>query len=180
MALRCDLGLQVRVRLLRVLVVDDNHDTADSLTMLLRLWGYDVRSAYGGAVAVKMAAEVRPDVLLLDVAMPAVTGCEVARRLRRHRRFEHTRIVAVSGYVDEDHRVICRAAGFDDFLVKPLEMATLAALLTSERERLPRLTERAPHQPSINGQCITAEIRRQTGYGWPDQGLAVRLHPLAG
>ena len=80
---RIKLELPVPARLLRVLVVDDDCDTADSLTVLLRLWGHEVWSAYGGAAALELATEVRPDVVLLDVAMPRMSGCEVAQRLRR-------------------------------------------------------------------------------------------------
>jgi CheY-like chemotaxis protein len=157
---RSHFMLQSRARALRVLVVDDDRDTVDSLAMLLRLWGHDVRSAYGGVLALQLVREARPDVLLLDIAMPNVGGIEVALQLRRHRRFDATRIVAVSGYVDEAHQLLCCQAGIDDFLNKPLEMATLHDLLRFECDRLRPILELPPTEPSIVeilGHCVTID-----------------------
>jgi len=174
--------MRPRKRLLRVLVVDDDCDTADSLSMLLRLWGHDVRFGYGGATALELALLERPDVLLLDVAMPTVTGIEVARQLRQHSQFDQTRIIAASGYVDEAHRVLCRQAGFDDFLVKPLELATLKELLISERDQLTGLREFSTDEPSsveLHGLYNTADVDCRTGNSRPDEGRVARWQQFA-
>src|SRR5690242_20523939 len=70
-------------RVLRVLVVDDNQDAADSLSMLVNLWGDNARTAYGGMEALAMTLVQQPDVVLLDLSMPKMDGCQVARRLRQ-------------------------------------------------------------------------------------------------
>ena len=137
-AARSRAARQAPMRLLRVLVVDDDRDMADTTSMLLRLWGHNVRKSYGGATGLLMAMEATPDVILLDVAMPTVTGCELVQKLRRFRRFDRTRIVAMSGYVDEIHRRRFERAGFDDFLAKPLELASLEKLLLRKRNRVLR------------------------------------------
>jgi two-component system CheB/CheR fusion protein len=134
-------------RALRVLVADDCIDAADSLALLLRMWGYDARETYGGADVLKAAAEYRPDVILLDVAMPFVDGCEVARQLRERGPRRPARVIAMTGYQDESHRTLCREAGFDTYLVKPLDLTALEELLALEHERLapagPRLVRMA-------------------------------------
>jgi CheY-like chemotaxis protein len=135
-ALRATQPIQAKpIRLLDVLVVDDDRDMADSLTMLLRMWGHDVRGSYGGEQALEMASHRRPDVFLLDVGMPLINGCELTRRLRGQPWFDRTRIIAVSGFVDHAHQALCHRAGFDDFFAKPLELAVLKNLLESERHR---------------------------------------------
>ncbi len=144
---RLVIAAQVLPRLLRVLVVDDDADTTDSLTMILRLWGYDVRAAYNGETALRMAVTVEPDVVLLDVAMPTMTGYEVAHRLKRSLVFKQTHLIAVSGYVDEAHQSRCREAGFDDFLPKPLDFANLRRMLLAERDRSPRRFEPSMTEP---------------------------------
>jgi PleD family two-component response regulator len=69
-------------RLLRVLVADDNRDAADSMSLLVKMWGHEVRQTYDGAAALEIAAAYRPDVLLLDISMPNMDGCQLAKRLR--------------------------------------------------------------------------------------------------
>ena len=122
-------------RLLRVLVVDDDRDTTDSLCMLVQLWGHDVRPAYDGATALTIAAAYQPDVVLLDLAMPTMHGSQVARQLRRQPRFKSTLLVAVTGYTDEAHRLSTEDAGFDLFLIKPVEPSTLEELMLLEQGR---------------------------------------------
>ena len=114
---------------LRVLVVDDDADTAESTSLLVRLWGHDARAAYGGAEALGVAPAYRPDVFLLDLGMPRMTGCDLARRLRGAGRFAGALLVAVTGYADAARRRRAGAAGFDRYLVKPVEPAELEALL---------------------------------------------------
>ncbi|HEV3118603.1 MAG TPA: ATP-binding protein, partial [Gemmataceae bacterium] len=113
----------------RVLVVDDNVDAADSLTVLLRLQGQEVHAAYDGPTALEVARNCRPDVVLLDVGMPEMDGYEVARRLRQQPGMEHALLVAMTGWGQEEDRRRSREAGFDHHLVKPVEPETLHTLL---------------------------------------------------
>jgi len=123
-------------RLLRVLVADDDRDTTDVLSILVKMWGHDVRQAYDGATAFDLAFAYRPDVLLLDLAMPGMDGCHLARQLRRQSRFDDALLVAVTGYGDEAHRLLGEEAGFDLYLVKPVEPETLEKLLLIRRYQL--------------------------------------------
>src|SRR5262249_19130533 len=109
----------------RILVVDDNRDSAHSLTMLFRLLGNDVREAHDGQQAVQVLSEFVPDLLLLDIALPGMTGYEVARTVRSQERFRRVRIVALSGYGSDEDRARSLDAGFDEHLVKPVEFGTL-------------------------------------------------------
>jgi CheY-like chemotaxis protein/two-component sensor histidine kinase len=116
---------------LRILIVDDNRDAADSLAMLLRTTGHDIRTAYDGLEAVQVANEFQPEVVLLDIGLPKIDGHEVAQRLRREPWGQHTCLIAVTGWSDETDRARSRAAGFDHHLVKPLDTGHLAQLLSS-------------------------------------------------
>jgi CheY-like chemotaxis protein len=113
----------------RILVVDDNRDAADSTGTLLLLWGHEVRVAYEGAKAVALAREYRPDVCLVDIGMPEMDGCQVAEHLRRDSGPNEMLLVAMTGFDREDDRTLCQEAGFDDFLVKPVDMAALRGIL---------------------------------------------------
>jgi CheY-like chemotaxis protein len=123
-------------RLLRVLVVDDLRDAADSLSTLVELWGHVVRQAYDGAAALEIASAYLPDVVLLDLAMPKMDGCQLARLLRQQACFTHTLLIAITGYADETHRRLCEAAGFDQRLVKPVAPVLVERLLQLEKDRL--------------------------------------------
>jgi CheY-like chemotaxis protein len=123
-------------RQLSVLVADDNRDAADSLAMLVELWGYEVRVVYDGAAALEMASAYQTDVLLLDVTMPMRHGYEVARQLRREARFKDTLLIAITGWADQAHRRLGEEAGFDLYLAKPVEPSTLEVLLVLEHDRL--------------------------------------------
>jgi PAS domain S-box-containing protein len=113
----------------RILVVDDNRDAADSLAVLLRLHGQDVRVAYDGPSALAVAAEFRPALALVDIGMPDMDGCEVARLLRVQPGLKEMRLVALTGWGQEEDRRSSAAAGFDQHLVKPVEPDALGALL---------------------------------------------------
>ena len=119
---------------LRVLVADDNADAADSLGLLVRLWGHDVCVAYHGSAALVTALDYRPEAALIDIAMPGVSGTSLARELRRHDGFQDTLLVAVTGYTGEARERQAREAGFDRYLVKPVEPETLERLLTVRLE----------------------------------------------
>lgn len=105
----------------RVLVVDDNEDAAASLAALLRMSGYQVFMAPDGREALRQASAHPPDVILLDIGLPDLDGCEVARRLRMTPGLERTRLVAMTGYAQEEHRRATQEAGFDAHLVKPVD-----------------------------------------------------------
>jgi CheY-like chemotaxis protein len=116
---------------LRVLVVDDNRDAADSLAMLLRITGNEIRTTYDGLEALQVAGDFRPEVVLLDIGLPKIDGHEVAQRLRREPWGQRICLIAVTGWSDESDRARSRAAGFDHHLVKPLDTGHLAKLLDS-------------------------------------------------
>ena len=115
----------------RVLVVDDNRDAADSLAMLLRLKGHEVRVAYEGPAALAAAPEFGPDLVLLDLGMPGMDGYEVARRLRRTPGFERKTIAALTGWGQDADRRRTRETGFDHHLVKPVDPAELSAVIAN-------------------------------------------------
>ena len=119
----------------RILVVDDNIDSAESLTMLLTVLGSDARSAHTGEEALRVVREFGPHAVFLDIGMPGMDGLEVAQRLRA----EHTGLVlvAVTGYGRDEDRQQSRAAGFDVHLVKPVDPAALQTLLASLAGRHP-------------------------------------------
>lgn len=113
----------------RVLVVDDVAETATSLEQLLALWGHEVRTAHSGQEALDIAPSFRPDVVLLDIGLPDMNGYEVARRLRQMPQFGHTFLVAQTGYGQESDRREAYESGFNYHMVKPLDLATLRAVL---------------------------------------------------
>lgn len=115
-------------RKLRVFVVDDNRDAADSLAMLVQLWGHDVERDYDGSAIPRIQA-YRPDVILLDIGMPKMDGNLVARRLREDNDHKQTLIIAVTGYHDEARRLFAKEAGFDHYLIKPVDPSVLEKLL---------------------------------------------------
>jgi two-component system CheB/CheR fusion protein len=116
----------------RVLVVDDNRDAADSVATLLTLWGHDARVAYDGPGAIAAALAAPPELCLLDLGMPGMSGYEVAERLRREPTLGRALLVAVTGFEQEADRARAQRAGFDGHLVKPVELAALQTLLARD------------------------------------------------
>jgi PAS domain S-box-containing protein len=116
---------------LSVLVVDDNQDAAESLAMLLRTAGAEVHVAHDGPAALTEFERSAPDVVLLDIGMPDMDGCEVARRLREISPAGRAALVALTGWGQDEDRRRVRGAGFDHHLVKPVDLASLQSLLTS-------------------------------------------------
>jgi DNA-binding response OmpR family regulator len=112
----------------RVLIVDDNADAAELLAEMLGMWGCDARVAYDGHGAIEAASEWAPELVLLDIGLPDLDGFAVARELRS--RSSTMRIVALSGYTQEADRERSRDAGCDGHLAKPVDLATLRALVT--------------------------------------------------
>jgi PAS domain S-box-containing protein len=113
----------------RVLVVDDNADAADSIAMILRLSGYDVRCVYDGPSVLETAKAYRPDVVVLDIGLPGMSGYDVARQLREHTDFRRTPLVAVTGYGQDEDRRRSQEAGFDYHLTKPVDPDALQAFV---------------------------------------------------
>ena len=119
----------------RVLIADDNVDAAESLAMLLRLRGHEVRTAHDGHDALAMAAESRPDAAVIDLGMPGLTGLDVAGRIRAEPWGEGMLLVALTGWGQQEDRRRTAAAGFDHHLVKPADPAELDRLLLSSPVR---------------------------------------------
>lgn len=113
----------------KVLVADDSQDGADSLAFLLRAAGHDVHTAYEGRVAIDMAEQLRPDVVLLDIGMPEVSGYDVARAIRREAWGRTMRLIALTGWGQAEHRRRSLEVGFDEHLVKPVELDVLEDVL---------------------------------------------------
>ncbi len=115
----------------RILVVDDNRDSASTLAILLRLMGNVTKTANDGAEAVEAASDFRPDVVLLDIGLPIFDGYEACRRIRQQPGGAEMVMVAVTGWGQDEDRARSSEAGFDHHLVKPVDQATLAEILAS-------------------------------------------------
>ena len=113
----------------RILVVDDNRDAADSLALLLRGEGYLVETAYEGSEAIRLADASRPNIVLLDIQMPKLSGYDIVRELRRYERAPRPLLIAVSAWGQESDRLAAKQAGFDHHLTKPVDPAGLLELL---------------------------------------------------
>jgi PAS domain S-box-containing protein len=113
----------------RIIVVDDNHDSADTLAVLLRKLGHQVHTAYNGQRALELAAELRPDLMVVDLGMPGMSGYDVAKRLKSQPASECPVLAAMTGWGQEDDQRRSREAGFDCHLVKPVDLKTLEDLL---------------------------------------------------
>ena len=125
----------------RMLVVDDLKDSADSLAMILRMLGYEVRTAYDGLEAIAAAEGFRPEVVLLDIGMPRLNGLEACRRIRERPWARDVLIVALTGWGQDDDRRRTSQAGFDAHLVKPADPEAIVKLLGSPR---PTASEESP------------------------------------
>lgn len=113
----------------KILVADDSHDGADSLAFLLKAAGHDVHTAYDGRTAIRLAEQLQPDVVLLDIGMPEVSGYDVARAIRRESWGRAMRLIALTGWGQAEHRRRSLEVGFDDHLVKPVELDVLEGVL---------------------------------------------------
>jgi PAS domain S-box-containing protein len=117
----------------RILIVDDNRDSATTLAMLLRLSGHEIRTAYDGDDAVEQAAAYQPDVILLDIGLPGMNGYDACRAIRKLPAGKSIVLVALTGWGQEEDRRKSREAGFDDHLVKPVDHDALSRLLAPRR-----------------------------------------------
>jgi signal transduction histidine kinase/CheY-like chemotaxis protein len=129
---------------LKVLVCDDNVDSADMLAALLRSVGYETHTTYDGSSALRMARELRPNVMVLDLGMPGLDGYEVAKAVRKEVSLSGVRLVALSGYGQPDDRKRSSDAGYDVHLVKPVHIDLLVAALTPSNVNPGVSSTRAP------------------------------------
>jgi PAS domain S-box-containing protein len=118
----------------KALVVDDNVDSATSLALLLQLSGHETRTAYGGAEAIETAETFAPDLILLDIGMPQMSGYDVCRMIRARPWGEKILIIALTGWGQDEDRRKSKDAGFDGHLVKPVDPAALAKLFSELSE----------------------------------------------
>jgi len=134
---------------LRVVVVDDNHDVADSLQQLLELWGHDVRVAYDGPGALRVTADHKPDCVFLDIGLPGLDGYRVARRIRSRPELSRAKLIALSAYADETHARRAAEAGFDFRLTKPASPTDIERLLHM-LQKIMDLAERTEGLAQVN------------------------------
>jgi PAS domain S-box-containing protein len=114
----------------RILVVDDNHDVADSLGILLQFLGAEVQVVYDGASALETIEAFKPDLMILDLGMPGMDGYEVARQIRQKPGFQDVMLIALTGWGQKKDRARTRMEGFDYHLVKPVDIEALKTLLS--------------------------------------------------
>jgi CheY-like chemotaxis protein len=117
---------------LRILLAEDNRDTAHSLRLLLELYGHEVAVAYSGPDGVTAAERWRPDVVLCDIGLPGLDGYGVARRLRGNPATATARLIALTAYGGDEYRRRSREAGFEHHLVKPVDPDALFRVLDQE------------------------------------------------
>jgi len=116
---------------LRILVIDDNQDSAESLAMMLELLGHEVRSATDGLAGLETARGFQPEVMFLDILMPRLSGYDLARSIREQQWGKHVSLVALSGWGRDDDQRRVREAGFNHHLVKPVDFDVMLALLSN-------------------------------------------------
>jgi PAS domain S-box-containing protein len=127
---RAKEAAEAATRPLRVLVVDDNADAADSLAMFLKLYGHEVQAVYSGAAALNLVKTYSPQVIILDLSMPVMDGIQVAHRLRLNIDMSNVALIAMTGLGQEADRQRTRDAGFNYHIVKPPDPQQLQELLT--------------------------------------------------
>jgi CheY-like chemotaxis protein len=115
----------------RILIVDDNRAWVDSLAVVLRGQGHTVYTAYGGRRAIEIAEDIKPDVVILDIEMPEVSGYEAARQLRRRLSRHRPTLIALTVWSDDMDRALAREAGFDHHLSKPMAFDDLIRILAA-------------------------------------------------
>ncbi len=124
-------GIATRGR--RVLIIEDNHATADSLKQLFGIRGYTVRVAYDGRAGVFAAREWPPEVVLCDIGLPGLDGYGVARALRQYPATSKTRLIAVTAYGSDEAQEVSKWGGFERHIVKPVDPELLLELLVAPK-----------------------------------------------
>ncbi len=130
-------GYVVRITAIprRILVVEDNLDSMQSLVFLLRDMGHEVESAINGYVALQIAERIEPDFVLLDLGLPGLDGFYVCRRIKIIPSLKDTRVIAITGYASDEYRARSKAAGCELHLVKPVSLQTLVTVLESSKPK---------------------------------------------
>lgn len=136
---------------LRVLIVDDHRDAADTLGLLVEELGNHVHVTYGGMQALDVATAFRADLMLIDLAMPNMDGCQLVKLFRQIPAFTSTKIVAITGHADQGHKTMALKAGFDAVLFKPVVLTDLEAVLASVVVAHPDPSHTPPSQPGTLG-----------------------------
>lgn len=121
---------------LRVLVVDDNQDAADTLAMLLDTLGHEVRAAYTGEQALQLCSIGCPDVIFADIGMPKLDGYRLAERIRKLPGCQETLLIAITGYGDAEYRSLAEQAGFQFYFLKPVESKRLNEILEDQQRKI--------------------------------------------
>jgi CheY-like chemotaxis protein len=119
----------------RVLVADDNRDGAEIMSLLLQQYGYEVNIAHTGTEALTLAAQSAPEIAILDIGMPGMSGYEVARQIRAEAWGKHMMLIALTGWGQEEDKKKAFEAGFDHHLIKPIDPDALEALMASGKLR---------------------------------------------
>ena len=123
----------------RILLIDDNTDLARSMSKLLQILGHEVAMAYDGAAGIQAAHSFRPELILLDLGLPGMDGYEVIRRLRQDETTKNARVIAMTGYGQEEDRHRALDTGFDDYLTKPVDQNALIAVLRGSSRSVDQL-----------------------------------------
>lgn len=121
---------------MKILAVDDHPDTAIALSMLFKLHGHETRIAYDGQQAIEVGEQFRPDLVLMDLRMPRLDGLEACRRMRHLAWGTHPTIIAVTGFGEREDRSRTAAAGFDGYLVKPVDFHTINETIAQAQQKL--------------------------------------------
>ncbi len=153
---------------LRVLIVDDNRDGADALGLLVEALGNQVHVTYCGIQALDVATAFQPDLMLIDLVMPDIDGCDLAAQLRRMPSFKQTKIVAITGLKDDRHKELAMKAGCDMVLTKPTALDEIKAVLasvepasaTSTRSGKAIKVRSNPSNPSLENRLPIDEARK--------------------
>lgn len=119
-----------------IVIIDDDQDTVDSFAMLLRQLGHTVHTARRGHDALELLDDLNADLVFLDLALPAMDGFEVAKRIRREPRLSETKIIALTGLSEAKHRQRAQYAGFDGYLVKPATLEEIQTSINTVRQTL--------------------------------------------
>lgn len=126
-------GYKANTPALRILVIEDNRDARDMLKCLLEVLGHQVDVASTGTQGLERIEKSRPEIVFVDIGLPELDGYEVARRIRAGRMGNGIRLIALTGYGGVDNERAALAAGFDAYVVKPLDLATLTGLMSGTR-----------------------------------------------
>jgi CheY-like chemotaxis protein len=137
----------------KVLVVDDNVDACDSIAMILTACGYAVRCLYDGLTVLPTAMQWRPDVIILDIGLPGMSGLEVGTQLRQQAQFQSTPLAALTGYGQDEDRRRSQLAGFDVHLTKPVDPQALCQWLSQQLDAGAR---HVPEPIKVSGHASTA------------------------